>query len=152
MDRFAAARLSTGWAYTNMTYTTGGISRTLREIQNRYLTMSSGGTQLTYAISHDPGDSGRTFHYSTVLDDAGGQGEKAWFFQTDSAQHGFGLQTVYSERQRTPSLVEKRNTGSTWTNEQILGRPYISSSFTTLDPGTPNQAQSRTDQIVVSVS
>src|ERR1700736_477558 len=77
------------WAYGNATF----AGRTQREVQTRYLTMSSGGTQLAYPITH-PGDTGTSFHSYTTLTDAGGLGSKGWAFNT-SAGAGFGLQSQF---------------------------------------------------------
>src|SRR5215469_13634247 len=46
---------SLSWSYANATYSTG--NHTQREIQNRYLVMSSGANTLTYQLTH-PGDTG----------------------------------------------------------------------------------------------
>jgi hypothetical protein len=126
------------WAYTNMIYTG---SRTQREVQNRYLAMSSGAGELTYPIAHDPTDSGRSFHNWTLVDDAGGQGEKVWLFQTDNTQAGFGLQWLFSERLLNP-YVEKRYTYSAWTLDP-LNRPYIPSTQTAWIRTWPSTARTK---------
>jgi hypothetical protein len=126
------------WAYGNATFT----GRTQREVQTRYLTMSSGGTQLTYPITH-PGDTGTTFHSTTTLTDAGGLGSKVWTFNT-GAGAGFGLQSQFDSLHNGTS---KSRANPLWTLD-ALNRPYMSSVYNTLEPGASNQVQSHTDQTI----
>jgi len=126
------------WAYGNATFT----GRTQREVQTRYLTMSSGGTQLAYPITH-PGDSGTSFHSTTTLTDAGGLGSKVWAFDTN-ADAALGLQFQFDSLHNGTS---KSRSNSLWTLDS-MNRPYISSVYKTLEPGASNQVQSHTDQAI----
>ena len=68
------------WAYQSFTF---NGTRTLREVANRYLTKAAGATETNYAFAHDPGDSGRTIHALTTLNDPGGVGQKGVVLHDD---------------------------------------------------------------------
>jgi len=133
------------WAYNSITYWS---VRKQREVQTRYLAMSSGANELTYTIAPTPADLSSSFTHSwTTVDDADGKGEKVWYFQTVCCQASFGLQIGYDENDRTLSPQTKRHLDSYWSLD-TLTRPYLSTSYVTLDPGSSNQVISRTDQLL----
>ncbi len=85
------------WAYRSFTYNS---SRTLREVQNRYLTMNPGGTEsAAYAFTrNDAVDAGLSLHSGVTLDDPSGIGEKAWTFSTStSTPWQLGFVTQYED-------------------------------------------------------
>jgi len=131
------------WGYRNFTYTG---SRTFREVQNRYLTMQSGGTQYTYPFTrNDAADAGLSIHSGITLDDAGGIGEKAWTFATTGSTWQLGLPTRYEDR---PSAAQAshplQRKDYTWVQDGAL-TPYIGTALTTLDPAGTN-VQTKTTQ------
>lgn len=124
------------WAYRPFTF---NGSRTLREVQNRYLTMTSGGTEsAAYAFTRNAGDSSLSLHSGLTLDDPSGVGESAWTFSTTGAAWQLGLATQLEER---PSAAQASNPlkrqAFTWVQDSA-GNPYIGTALMTLDPTGAN--------------
>ncbi len=124
------------WAYTPFTFSG---SRTLREVQDRYLTMTSGGTESSaYTLSRNASDSNLTVHSSLVLDDPSGIGERAWTFSTSGAAWELGLLTQYEERpSASQSTHPLKRQAYTWVEDSALN-PYVGTALTTLDPTGAN--------------
>src|SRR5258708_30744767 len=115
-----------------MTYTG---NRSQREVQTRYLAMSSGASELAYTFAASLGNS---FHYWTTIDDADGVSEKAWWFQNDSSQPSFGLQTAFEHRpHHWPNIGGSTHVDYTWLTD-ALARLYLSNSYTTVASTTSN--------------
>ena len=134
---------SLGWQHANYQYS----DETLREVQSRYLVMSSGGTQYSYSMARN-NDSGLTTHSAGCWTDVTGQAEKIWTFQTDGTQFYAGLATTFS--QGTPGstcgLTYTNSKDSyTWAKDPVL-RPYLNTIVTTLDPGQTFAVQKQTVQ------
>jgi hypothetical protein len=132
-----------GWAHRSFTYTG---SRTFREVQYRYLTMQSGGTQYTYTFTrNDTTDAGLSIHSGVTLDDPSGIGEKAWTFTTSGTFYLLGLTSSYEVR---PSAAQAsaplQHKDFTWVQDSN-GTPYIGTVVTTLDPTGAN-VQTKTTQ------
>ena len=121
------------WAYRGYTYYG---AQTLREVQYRYLSKSAGAPLNTYTFVRD--DSGGAYHAWAALQNPGGTGEKAWWFNSG------GLNTAYEDR-LAPGQPAMRRQDFTWTQD-AAGTPYIGTALTTLDPGTAWQAQFKTEQ------
>ena len=121
------------WAYRAYTYFGGQM---LREVQYRYLSKSVGAALSTYTFVRE--DSGGAHHLWAVVQNPGGTGEKAWWFNSA------GLNWAYEDRP-APSQPATRSQSFTWTQD-AAGTPYIGTVLTTLDPGTAYQAQTKTEQ------
>ncbi len=126
------------WAYRPFTYVG---SRTLREVQNRYITMTSGGTEsAAYALTrNDAADASLTVHSGVTLDDPSGIGEKAWTFSTStSTPWQLGLTTRYEDRPSAAQASQPlKRQDFTWVQDSA-GNPYIGTALTTLDPTGAN--------------
>jgi hypothetical protein len=121
-------------------------TRTQMEVTSRVLNAIDGAGTRTYTISHDDsGDTGRLAHSYTVVTDASGVSDKAWFFNT-SNDYKLGLFSSLYERAYTPAVVTKRSSNATWaltTNSN----PYISASDEVIDPGVSGvEKASRVEQ------
>jgi len=133
------------WTYRNFTFASG---ETMREVQNRYLTMNPGGTEIgPYALTrNDALDATLPLHSGVVLDDPGGIGEKAWTFSTTFGPT-YPFVTRYEERpsaaQASQPLLRK---DYTWVTDSA-GNAYISTVVTTNDPASANW-QVTTSQVV----
>jgi hypothetical protein len=128
------------WAYAS--YTLNG--RTMREVQYRYLTMSSGGAAHAYAILRDGGDPSRNVHIYGELQDGDGNAAKVWWLQTDTTQFNAGLVTEFDERiNQTQANVRVQN--YTYLQD-AAGNPYVNSVTTTQDPGLSTQIKKETTQ------
>jgi len=133
------------WAYGPFTY---NGSRTLREVQNRYLTIGTTYSETgAYVFTRPSGDSNLTLHSGLTIDDPSGIGEKAWTFATTGDAALLGTVTRYEDRpssSQASSPLQRKD--FTWTKD-ILGNPYIGTVLTTLDPTSANM-QSQTTQIL----
>src|SRR5581483_1001361 len=132
------------WAYAS--YALNG--RTLREVQNRYLTMSSGDTRHVYQITRDGGDSSRNVHLYGGLIDYDSNAAKVWWLQTDTTQINAGLVTEFDER-NYPVQTNLNIQNYTYAQDPA-GNPYVSSLLTTVDPGLSTQVQKKTTQTLDS--
>ncbi len=79
-----------------------------------------------------------------MITDPAGQGQKAWFFQTDTSQFNFGLVTAFEERQM-PNSVAKVHNDYTWVQDSA-GNPYLGTTVTTLDPTQSYAISKKTTQ------
>jgi len=136
-----------GWAYRNFTYTG---NRTFREVQNRFLTIQSGGTQYTYPFTrNDAADASLSFHSGVTLDDPSGIGEKAWTFATSGASWQLGLTTRFEDRPSAAQASQPlQRKDFTWVQDSA-GTPYIGTVLTTLEPAGAN-LQTKTTQTLDS--
>jgi hypothetical protein len=118
-----------------------------REVSTRYISKDgTAGAERAYPFVHDPGDTGRTSHWWTVLDDPDGQSEKAWWFQTDTSQFNFGLVMAFEARpHHWPATAGGRHDDYTWTTDSG-GNRYIATVLTTEDMANPTQVQKKTEQ------
>ncbi|HTR35829.1 MAG TPA: RHS repeat-associated core domain-containing protein [Bryobacteraceae bacterium] len=128
------------WSYTS--YTLSGVTQ--REVQNRYVSLSSGATETAIQLIR-ANDSSYQVHSSATLDDLPANAEKYWTFQTDVNQFNAGLQLSYEERQ-LPSHTALSHRDFTWAQTATTLNPYIGTTLTTLDPGQSYQAQKQTTQ------
>ncbi|MCZ2149713.1 MAG: hypothetical protein LC126_18290, partial [Bryobacterales bacterium] len=127
------------WTYIDFTYEG---NRTYREVASRQLTKQSGAAQSTYTITHGSGDGQKSVHSVAVLADPVA-GERAWFFETNTASAYVGLAMTYEERELGGQVKSRQ--GYTWTQDSA-GRPYIGTALSTLDPGAGYQKQAKTEQ------
>ena len=105
---------------------------TQRQVQNRYLAMSSGATELNYPIFHDTYNANGVVHYLTAVNDPNGYAEKVWIWQYDGAQPYVGLATQYEERPQYYSSLGATHYDYHWSTS-ASGNPYIFAKWTTLD-------------------
>jgi len=120
------------WDYRDFTY---AGNRTLREVQTRSVTPSSG-------------DASRSTHLWTTIDDATGGGRRKWTFDVNTASAYYG-RPVKFEQFALPSATLLRQEDFTWTTD-TTGRPYVASVLTTIDPGTAFTKQSKAEQTLDS--
>ena len=128
------------WDYRSFTYSSG--SRTLREVQNRYLTKAPNATETTYSFTYDDTTS-NTVHASSVLGDPSGPA-RAWLFFTDGSGP-FGTLRRYEARTAVSGTALHRR-DFTYAQDSV-GRNYIASVLTTIEPAGAN-LQSKTEQTV----
>ena len=128
------------WDYRSFTYSTG--SRTLREVQYRYLTKAPGAAETTYTLAYNDATSG-TVHTSTALGDPSGP-SRAWLFFTDGTGP-FGALARYATRTAFSCCAVHRR-DFTYAQDSV-GRNYIASVLTTVEPFGAN-LQSKTEQTV----
>jgi RHS repeat-associated protein len=132
------------WAYRPFTYVG---SRTLREVQDRYVTTTYSGTESqAYVFTrNDSVDEGLTIHSGVTIDDPSGIGEKAWTFSTTGSAWQLGMTTLYADRPSAALANQPYRTQQfTWVQD-AAGNPYISTALTTLDPASAN-VQTQTTQ------
>ncbi|MBM3813371.1 MAG: hypothetical protein FJW20_17235, partial [Acidimicrobiia bacterium] len=130
------------WEYRDFTYS---ASRTLREVQTRQVTHSTGATPVSYTFARDDsGDASRSTHLWTTIDDATGGGRRKWTFDVNTASAYFG-RPVKFEQFALPSATLMRQEDFTWTAD-ATGRPYVASVLSTIDPGTAFAKQSKVEQ------
>jgi RHS repeat-associated protein len=120
------------WSYTQRT-----LASTLnyREVQSRFLSMSSGASETEIDLNRNPGDSTYNFHPAAILDDSPSNSEKFWSFDTTTTDIGYGLQASYEERTKS-SGVALSHLDFTWAQTPTSLNPYIGTTVTRLDPGT----------------
>jgi len=131
------------WAYVPFTYSG---TRTLREVGNRYLTTTSGGTETAaYVFTRPTGDSSLSLHSGLTIDDPSGIGEKAWTFATTGTAALLGTVTQYQDRPSSAQASSPLQSKTfTWVQDS-LGNPYIGTVLTALNPTGANM-QSKTTQ------
>jgi RHS repeat-associated protein len=127
------------WTYTGFTYQG---QRSLREVQNRYLS-KDGSTETTYALTHEI-TSGSIVHQFTTITDPSGTGQNTWNFSQTTATLGLLSQSLTTQ---LPGPITKSQTNYTWTID-AAGNPYISTTATTTDPGASYQATKTTTQTI----
>ena len=122
------------WGYRSFTYAGG---RTLREVETRYLSASSTGPESGWTFPRSDGAELSHHPWMAVLD--GGSGIKLWWL------HGPGPWAGLAQEDRNSgwAVLERRDYG--WTQD-AAGVPYIGSVLSTIDYGTGNQKQSKTEQ------
>ena len=128
------------WTYAAYTLAN---TLTYREVQNRYLSMSSGAAETAITLVRG-NDSTYNVHSSATLEDTTANAEKIWTFQT-SAGFNFGLQLSYKE------LTLSTNTALsllnfTWAQTPTSLNPYIGTTVTKLNPGQTYEADKQTVQ------
>jgi RHS repeat-associated protein len=128
------------WTYAP--YTLSG-SRTYYEVQNRYLSMSSGAAETMIQLVRG-NDSAYTVHSSATLEDSVSNAEKYWTFET-TAGFNLGLQLSYEE------LTLSTGTGLsllnfTWAQTPTSLNPYIGTTVTKLNPGQTYEYDKQTTQ------
>ncbi len=130
------------WTYRSFTY---AGARTMREVQNRYLT-NLGWAEITYPFTrNDAVDANLSIHSGATLDDPSGSGEKAWTFATTGAAWQLGTLTRLEDRPSAAQASQPlRRQDYTWVQD-TLGNAYVSTVLTTLDPATAN-LQTKTTQ------
>ena len=132
---------SIGWAYADGNYSG---SRTQREVAVRSL--SKDGSTITYynfAATHDA--SLNTMRQYVTLDDPGGVGQKYWSFNLPSSSFP-GLIASYEGRDKSVSPTALQQVSTTWTSAAF--GPYISSTTTTMNPGTGSAVAKKVDQAI----
>ena len=132
------------WTYRNFTFTG---SKTIREVQYRYLAKSAGATETLYTLSRNAGDSSLGWHSSGALTDATGA-IKNWTFNVSPSSWLDGMLLSFNQQQPGGS-VTLRKQDFTWTQDPVAFNPYIASAVTTLDPATANK-QMKTEQTIDS--
>ena len=84
------------WAYRDFTFSG---NKTIREVQNRFLTKAAGATEVTYAlVRDDPADAATLTHGYKCLTDPRGIGQKCWFFDNNGINWSVGPPTRRAER------------------------------------------------------
>ncbi|MBI2685178.1 MAG: RHS repeat-associated core domain-containing protein [Acidobacteria bacterium] len=133
------------WVYAAKTI---AGTRTQMEVQYRKLNAQDGQGVKTYTLYHDDnGDLSRLAHSYTVVVDASGAADKAYFFNYGN-DWKLGLMAALSERQLTPTWMDKRSNTLTWA-QTANGNPYISASEEVIDPAVSGVAKaSRVEQTV----
>ena len=130
------------WAYRTYTYSTSG--RSYREVQTRYLQLSSGGTQYQWNVGMD---NGAVWHGSTTLTDSGANTQKLWTFSTNGNSFP-GLATAYEEHASSGTVLLHKD--YTWITDNSggpqIGRPYVSTVVNKLNPNTSSEADTKTVQ------
>ena len=124
------------WDYRPYTYS--GTGRTYREVQNRYLTASSGATRRTWYVQPD---NGANQHASTALTDVGAGSRKVWSFRSDAPY--VGLAASYEERDAGGTALLRKD--YTWAQDAAQN-VYLNSALTTLNPGSTYAVQTKTAQ------
>jgi RHS repeat-associated protein/uncharacterized repeat protein (TIGR01451 family) len=124
-----------GWTYRTFAYSSG---LSYREVTTRSMQPSGGALTYTWNIGLDNNAAG---HASTTVTDNGAGTSKVWNFVTVTGPF-LGLVSEYQEKGASAATVEK---DYTWIQDP-LGRPYIGSVTTTMDPGQTYQAQTKTAQ------
>jgi len=132
------------WEYQSFTFSG---NKTVREVQNRYLLASSGGTEELYAFDRNPADTAKPLRSWTRLTGPASTGRKVWSFSSGTGTFREGLISSLAEQNSTG--VALRQQDYTWVQD-VAQTPYISEVLTTLDPGTSNQKQMKVSQIVDS--
>ena len=132
------------YAYRDFSYTSGGSTRTLREINTRTLVATSGGTLNAYSfVRDDAGDATRPFHAWACVNDASGVSAKKWTFETNSAVAGYSLAKTLEERPTlctategagTPALVMRKEE-TTWAVNSS-GNPYVQQAVSRMGTNT----------------
>ncbi len=117
------------WTYAPYTLAT---TLTYREVQDRYLSMSSGAAETTIALVRG-NDSSYNVHQSATLDDQPANSEKYWTFQTSGTF--IGLQATYEERTYS-THTPLSHLDFTWSQTMSSSNSYISGTITRLNPGT----------------
>jgi YD repeat-containing protein len=131
------------WAYRSFTFTG---SKTVREVQYRYLKKSTTATETTYTLTRDDANNpNNPVNAYTCVADPSGIGQKCWFFNTTPSSWMMGLNTRFEGRPAAGQTATQR-TDMTWAQD-AAGNPYIATVLTTLDPAGAN-LQTKTTQVV----
>ena len=127
------------WVYDTATYA-NSVSE--REVYNRYLLISAGGSDLLYGINHS-NDPNTSVHSVGEVVDAGGVGLKIYSFGTTPSSNGFGLANGYTwENINGTSHHFEQYVYST----DPAGNSYVSTSYSTEDYSTSNSVMKETTQ------
>jgi RHS repeat-associated protein len=131
------------WAYRQFTY---GGGKTVREVQYRYLTMVSGGTETTYSLTRDDANNpNNPVNGYTCVADPSGIGQKCWYFNTTASSWMMGLNTsIHQLPAAGQAVIQQQDV--TWVQDGA-GSPYVGTVLTTLDPTTAN-LQTKTTQVL----
>jgi YD repeat-containing protein len=127
------------WTHADFTY---AGNRTYREVVSRQMVKQAGAAAVTYPITRPASDNTLWVHSQATLDDAGGAGQRVWYFNT-APGFAIGLAWKYEQRQMPGQVVKARQEYTSVQDAQ--GRPYIGTKLATIDPGW-NQKQSKTEQ------
>jgi hypothetical protein len=130
------------WTYTTSNTLSG--SRTYNEVQNRYLSMSSGAAETEIQLVR-ANDSAYTVHSSATLEDSPANAEKIWTFQTGTTQFNLGLQLTYEELTLSAGTALSL-LNFTWAQTPTSLNPYIGTTVTKLNPGGTYEADKQTTQ------
>ena len=128
------------YVYGSFTY---AGTRTVREVQQRYLQKDPGANETVTQFIHVPGDETRLNRWKTGILDADGIGQKTYWFDYDPASEWAGYVTTLRE---FSSSVLKRQQDFTWTRNTATSNPYVKSVTHTLDPDTPYGEQYKDEQ------
>lgn len=129
------------WTYTTANTLSG--SRTYNEVQNRYLSMSSGAAETEISLVR-ASDTAYTVHSSATLEDLSANANKVWTFQTSTSSPYLGLETSYEEQ--PPSGYGFMVENFTWARTPTSLNRYIGTTVTNLSPGAPWEADKQTTQ------
>lgn len=137
------------WTYTPANTLSG--SRTYNEVQNRFLSVSSGAAETEIQLIRGT-DTSYTLHSSALLKDSPANAEKYWTFKPDTTQFNGGLQLSYQECQLpgTDCNAGQANVLShldfTWAQTPTTLNPYIGTTVTKLNPGQTYEQDKQTIQ------
>ncbi len=121
------------WTYAAKTL---AGTRTMMEVQYRKLNAQDGQGTKTYTLYHDDtADASLLAHAYTVVVDASGAADKAYYFHT-AADFKLGLFSSLYERSATGGapVANLRSNLLTW-EQTGNGNPYIGATVETIDPG-----------------
>jgi RHS repeat-associated protein len=128
------------------TYTTGSplSGTTYNEIQNRYLSMTSGAAESEIELIRG-NDASYQIHSSATLDDSPASAEKYWAFETEPGLFNSALELSYEERTLS-THTPLSHLDLTWAQTPTSLNPYIGTTVTKLDPGQTYEADKQTTQ------
>jgi RHS repeat-associated protein len=133
------------WGYGSFNY---NGTRTLREVNaGRFLAMAAGATELQYSPWYS-GNTTLTFHDYSGLDDADGVSEKAWNFQSDPAQPGYGLARYFEHRPHHWPTIAGEHSDSYIYATSSSGNTYLTGVYSTVDNGNPTALNAAITQTV----
>ncbi len=130
------------WTYTTANTLSG--SRTYNEVQNRYLSMSSGAAETEISLAR-ANDTANTVHSSATLNDSPSNAEKIWTFQTSTSSPYLGLELSYEELTLSPNTALSL-LNFTWAQTPTSLNPYIGTTVTKLNPSATYEADKQTVQ------
>ena len=130
-----------GWQYADGSYSG---SRTQREVAMRYLS-KDGSTSTSYVFTATHDASLNTMRQYVTLDDPGTVGQKYWSFNLPGSSFP-GLIASYEGRDKTVTPTALQQVSTAWTSAAF--GPYISSTTTTMNPGTGSAVAKRVDQAI----
>lgn len=132
-----------GYDYQDFTFANG---HTIREVLHRKLRTTPVSADSTWTLWSDPDDPSRLSHRYHSVSDPTTTYDRVYFFGLDPSAPSYRLETDYVERRITDWKIYLWRT-SGWALSSS-NQPYLSETTTGLDPNTPDQKTSKTQQAV----